>query len=227
MKILLVEDEPDLASNVTDFLKGEMFVCEWAKDKESAVDKIISYDYDIVILDIMLPDGSGLDVLKALKESGSEAGVLIVSAKNSLDDKLLGFEGGADDYLTKPFHLSELNARLLALYRRKGFQGATRVAFNEIEIDTVSDEVFVNGASIVLTRKEFELLRYLFANRNRVLSKHSIAEHLWGDHVDLSDSFDFVYQHIKNLRKKLMKAGAGNYIRTIYGMGYKFGAEEA
>lgn len=222
MKLLIVEDNIELSNNMQTYLAKEGSICETAFSYDQAIDKILSYHYDIIILDLMLPDGNGLDVLRALKDESLEAGVLIASAKNSLDDKLEGLNLGADDYITKPFHLSELNARVKAIYRRKNFNNNKFIEFNEIKIDTDACEVFVLKKQIDLTKKEFELLVYFISNQNRVVTKQSIAEHLWGDQVDFYDSFDFVYQHIKNLRKKIIAVGGGDYINTIYGMGYKF-----
>lgn len=222
MKVLVVEDNIELSKNLESYLSKEGSICETAFTYNQAVDKIISYNYDVIILDLMLPDGNGLDVLAALKEESSEAGVLIASAKNSLDDKLKGLDLGADDYITKPYHLSELNARIKAIYRRKNFQNRKYIECREIKIDTDACDVFVSETLLDLTKKEYELLVYFISNQNRVVTKQSIAEHLWGDHADFYDSFDFVYQHIKNLRKKVIGAGGGDYINTIYGMGYKF-----
>ena len=222
MKILIVEDNKELSGNIQCYLEKEGSICEAALSYDQALDKIISFNYDLIILDLMLPDGNGLDILKVLKEDSSESGVLIVSAKDSLEDKLKGLDLGADDYITKPFHLSELNARLKAIYRRKRFKNKKLLVYNEIKIDTEALEVSVAGKTIELTKKEYELLIYFISNQNRVITKQSIAEHLWGDHVDFYDSFDFVYQHIKNLRKKIIQKGGGDYINTIYGMGYKF-----
>jgi DNA-binding response OmpR family regulator len=170
----------------------------------------------------MLPDGNGLDVIKALRKINSEAGVLIVSAKDSLDDKIEGLNLGADDYLTKPFHLSELNARIKAIYRRKNLNNNTAICFNELKLDTDARTLEVHDKPVELTQKEYELLLFLLTNKNRVITKQSIAEYLWGDYVDALDSFDFVYQHIKNLRKKILQAGGSDYIQTVYGLGYKF-----
>ena len=222
MKLLIVEDNIELSKNIQSYLAKEGSICETAYTYNQAIDKIISFKYDVIILDLMLPDGNGLDVLKVLRDETSEAGVLIASAKNSLDDKLKGLDLGADDYITKPFHLSELNARIKAIYRRKNFNNKKSLVCNEIKIDTDACEVLVSENQLELTKKEYELLVYFISNQNRVITKQSIAEHLWGDHVDFYDSFDFVYQHIKNLRKKIMQAGGGDYINTIYGMGYKF-----
>ena len=222
MKLLIVEDNIELSKNIESYLSRDGSICETAFTYNQAIDKIISFDYDVVILDLMLPDGNGLDVLKTLKDESSEAGVMIASAKNSLEDKLDGLDLGADDYITKPFHLSELNARIKAIYRRKNFKNRKIIECNEIKIDTDACEVFVLETQIELTKKEYELLVYFISNQNRVVTKQSIAEHLWGDQADFYDSFDFVYQHIKNLRKKILSTGGGDYIDTIYGMGYKF-----
>lgn len=222
MKILIVEDNKDLSENIFNYLSKEGNSCTQVFSQSEAIDAIVSFPYEIVILDIMLPDGNGLDVLQSLKAEQKDSGVLIISAKNSLDDKLKGLDYGADDYITKPFHLPELNARLKAIYRRRHFDGSNEIIFNEIKINTDTFEVSVNDTNLILTRKEYELLIYFLANKNRVLTKQSIAEHLWGDHVDLYDSFDFVYQHIKNLRKKITQLDGRDYINTIYGMGYKF-----
>ena len=170
----------------------------------------------------MLPDGNGLQILQALKDANKTDGVIIISAKNELDDKIKGLRLGADDYLTKPFHLSELSVRIAAILRRKNLKGSNQLIFEEITIDVDGKTVMVNKADITLTRKEYELLVYFVINKNRVLSKNTIAEHLWGDDMDMADNYDFIYAHIKNLRKKLLAAGAADYIKSIYGMGYKF-----
>ncbi len=223
MKILIVEDEKELVSVTCKYLQKEDFICEYAYNFFDAEDKLISYNYDIVILDINLPDGNGLDLLKIIKKDSPDTGVLIVSAKNSLDDKLKGLDLGADDYITKPFHLAELNSRVNSLIRRQKFEGNHTINFNEIEIDPKAKFVKVNNSPVELTKKEFYLLLYFITNKNRVLTKESIAEHLWGDSIDLVDNFDFIYTHMRNLRKKLKKKGAVDYLQTIYGLGYKFG----
>lgn len=222
MKLLLVEDNIELANNITAYLGKEGYVCEWCSSHQTAMDRLVGFHYDIVLLDLMLPDGNGLHILKYLKKENPETGILILSAKNSLDDKIAGLDLGADDYLPKPFHLSELNARLKAIYRRRHLGGTHNVTFNEISIDTETMEVKVNEKFLDLTRKEYEMLLYMVVNKGRVLTKQSIAEHLWGDYMDAMDSFDFVYQHIKNLRKKITQAGGKDYIQTMYGSGYKF-----
>lgn len=222
MKLLIVEDELELLTNIETYLTRGDVVCETASSFASARDKLIGFSYDIVVLDLMLPDGDGFSVLRLLKDVQPETGVLIISAKNALDDKIKGLELGADDYLTKPFHLPELNARLKAIYRRRKFQGRDLIEFGDIIIQPDTHDVFVKDEELPLTVKEYELLLFFVANKGRVLTKQTIAEHLWGDNVDLLDSFDFVYQHIKNLRKKITEAGVPDYIQTIYGLGYKF-----
>ncbi len=222
MKILIIEDEIELLDAVCQYLSKENYVCETASNYSSAEEKLELYHYDIAVVDITLPGGSGLQLIELLKKKHQDTGVLIISAKNSLDDKISGLEIGADDYLTKPFHLAELNARIKALLRRRKFEGATKIIFNEIEIDPEINQVSVNDKTLTLTKKEFELINFFIANKNRILTKESIAEHLWGDDIDLADNFFFIYTHINNLRKKIMKKGGNDYIKTVYGMGYKF-----
>ena len=222
MKLLLIEDEKALATSIQNYLQRENFICEWASDYETALEKINIYRYDCVLVDIMLPDGDGLSAVRELKKKFPDTGIIIISAKNSLDDKIAGLNMGSDDYLTKPFHLSELNARVQAVIRRRNFQGNQRITFGKVIIDPQEHFVTVEGQEVILTRKEYDLLVYLIANKNRVLTKESIAEHLWGDDADMMDNFDFIYTHIKNLRKKLMDKGAPDYLRSIYGVGYKF-----
>ena len=222
MKILIVEDEEQLLESISAYLQKEGFICEQASSYTAAESKLIDYHYDIIVLDITLPDGSGLDLLKQLKTTHSETGTLIVSAKNSLDDKLKGLDLGADDYITKPFHLSELNSRINAIIRRRNFKGETNITFNEIVINPAAMQVKVNGNEIILTKKEYHLILYFVVNKNRVLTKEAIAEHLWGDNIDLADNYDFIYTHIKNLRKKIEAEGGNDYLKTVYGLGYKY-----
>lgn len=225
MKILVVEDEKNLLEMVTVFLQEEGFVCEMASSYFAAEDKLAAFDYDIIILDITLPDGNGLDLLQKIKAAGCSAGILIVSARNSLDDKLEGLDLGADDYITKPFHLSELNSRIRAVLRRRKFNGTKELVFMELILLPEQREVFVGDKKLQLTPKEYELLLYFVTNKNRVLTRQSIAEHLWGDYIDMADHFDFVYTHLNNLRKKVKQAGGTDYIKTVYGIGYKMEAE--
>jgi len=223
MKILLIEDEKALSDSILTYLREEGHTCELANDYLKAGQKADLYEYDCVVVDITLPGGSGLDIISSLKKKGSEAGIIIISAKNAVNDKIAGLDMGADDYLTKPFHLSELNSRIKSIIRRRNFKGSKEITFNEISIVPEEMLVNVNHKPVVLTRKEFDLLLFFLSNQNRVITKESIAEHLWGDDMDASDSFDFIYSHIKNLRKKLIEKGSADYIQTVYGMGYKFG----
>lgn len=222
MKVLVVEDEKELSKSICDYLKSEQFITEAVFDFYSALEKISLYDYMCIILDITLPNGNGLNILKELKADNKADGVIIISAKNSLDDKLTGLYAGADDYLTKPFHLPELKARVEAIIRRKSFSGKKEIVFDDIKINLITKQVLVCSKEIELTRKEYDLLIYFISNKNRVISKSAIAEHLWGDNMDLADNHDFVYTHIKNLRKKITQAGSADYIKSVYGMGYKF-----
>ena len=222
MKVLLIEDNKELAGSICNYLEKEGYICETSYTSGDAQDKLISFQYDCILLDITLPDGNGLELLRLIQAEKIESSVLIISAKNSLDDKIYGLESGADDYLTKPFHLPELHARLRAVYRRKKLQGSNIVTFNEIQLNTDTLEAVVNDIHLDVTPKEFDLLLYFLVNKNRVLSRQSIAAHLWGDYTDNLSNFDFVYQHVKNLRKKIHAAEGGDYISTVYGLGYKF-----
>ncbi len=221
MKYLIAEDEIDLQQSIVTYLQRDGNICEVASDFKEASEKVAIYDYDAIILDINLISGSGLDILKKLKKDRKEVGVIIISANNSLTERLEGLNLGADDYITKPFHLAELNARITAVLRRGKYGGNEIIEFNEITIDTRSRSAYFEGSPIALTKKEYDLLVFFISNNGRVLSKEIIAEHLWGDDSDLLDNFDFIYVHINNLRKKLTADGA-KYIKTAYGSGYKF-----
>lgn len=222
MKLLLIEDETSLAKSIKHYLEENDFVCEHVNNIFDASEKTEMYNYDCVLLDLSLPDGHGFEILKHLKENKKEDGIIIISAKDTLDSKIKGLQLGADDYLIKPFHLSELLVRIQAVIRRKKFQGNNIFVFNEIEINLLSKSVKVNNVPLDLTKTEYELLLFFIGNKNKVLSKSAIAEHLSGDMADMMDNHAFVYAHIKNLKKKLASAGCKNYITTIYGIGYKF-----
>ncbi|MBK1894570.1 response regulator transcription factor [Chryseobacterium paridis] len=224
MKILIIEDNRELAQSMGYYLEEEHYICECAYNYNEALERLSFNTYDCILLDIMLPDGNGLHLLNHIKNEKINSGVLIISAKDALDDKIKGLEKGADDYITKPFHLPELHARLRAVYRRKKMDGYNDVRFNEILLNTDTLEVFIHETRLEVTQKEFELLLYFLVNKNRVLSKQSIANHLWGDYTDNLANFDFVYQHVKNLRKKIATAEGNDYVETIYGLGYKFNA---
>lgn len=221
MKVLVIEDEQALRESIVSYLKEEGNLCEIATDYWSGIEKINLYSYDCILLDLTLPGGDGLKILSEIKKMNRQEGVLIISARQSLDDKLNGLEIGADDYIVKPFHLSELKARIIAIVRRKNFSGNNLMTFNEINIDLLAMDVKVNQKKLNLTKKEYDLLIYFISNQGKVITKNAIAEHLWGDEMDMSDDFDFIYTHIKNLRKKLVEAGAKDYIKSMYGVGYK------
>jgi len=221
MKILVIEDEKILAESIGAYLTDENYLCEFASTFSEAMEKTDLYTYDCILLDLTLPGGDGFKVLEELKAQNKQDGVIIISAKNSLDDKVHGLKAGADDYLTKPFHLPELGARVAAIIRRKSFDGKNTIVFDELTLDLLDKTVKVHNTVIDLTRKEYDLLLYFISNKNRVISKGAIAEHLWGDDMDIADNYDFIYTHIKNLRKKLVQAGSPDYIRSVYGMGYK------
>ena len=222
MKILVIEDNIELLNDIKNFLEKEGNICEIASNYKSAHMKVVIFQYDVLVIDITLPDGNGLDIIKLVKEENIDVGIIIISAKNAVGDKIQGLEIGADDYLTKPFYLVELNARIKALYRRKVYRGSKEVIFNEIRIKPETHEVFVNNHLMTLTKKEFDIIHFFVVNRNRLLTKEAIAEHLWGDQIEIVDSFDFIYTHLANLRKKITKLGGEDYIKSIYSVGYKY-----
>lgn len=223
MKILLVEDEKELAQSISEYLAvSEKFTCDVAHNIQKASELIELYNYDCFIVDIGLHDGSGLELIQEIKAEENKAGIIIVSARDALEDRIEGLNIGADDYLVKPFHLSELNARIYSLIRRLKLEGNSVMKLNEISIDAQSRTVSIKGKEIDLTKSEYDILFYLATNKNKVISKTSIAEHLAGEYVDGLYSLDFVYLHIKNLRKKLVAEGCKDYIKTVYGVGYKF-----
>jgi DNA-binding response OmpR family regulator len=224
LKILVIEDEQDLLENIIDYLIIDGNVCDGCTDLATAIDKLTINNYDGILLDISLPDGDGFTILEYLKEKNKNEAVLIISARNSLDDKLKGLNVGADDYLTKPFHLAELKARLTAVLRRKSSNTNSILNYNEIAIDILGHNVEINGSSINLTKKEYDILLYFIANKDRIISKIAIADHLWGEEMDMHNNFDFIYTHIKNLRKKMLDVGCNDYLKSVYGIGYKFTA---
>ena len=225
MKILIVEDEPALRELVQRSLEKERYVTEVATDFDSALEKIELYDYDCVLLDIMLPGGSGLDLLERLKELRKKENVIIISAKDSLDDKVLGLELGADDYLPKPFHLAELTARVKSVLRRKHRDGEHTLTVGNVRVQPDTFQVWVDGKPLELSRKEYDILHYFLNRPNRMVNKQTLAESVWGDHIDQVDNFDFIYAQIKNLRKKLKDAGSTVEVKAVYGFGYKLVVE--
>nr|WP_295922188.1 response regulator transcription factor [uncultured Dyadobacter sp.] len=222
MKILIIEDEPELASGIGAYLSAQDYLCEYAATWTQAREKVDLYRYDCILLDLMLPGGNGLDILEALKAQGQQDGVIIISAKDDYEHKIRGLHAGADDYLAKPFHLPELAARIYSVIRRRSFGNHNSIIQNELKVDLLSKTVSVNQAVVVLTKKELDLLLFFMGNKNRVIAKSALAEHLSGDIADMFDNHDFVYAHVKNLKKKLNEAGYGNYLKTIYGTGYKW-----
>ena len=221
MKILIVEDEKDLRDTLEEFLLQQEYTVETASNYREAIDKITIYDYDCILLDIMLPGGSGLEILSKLKALNKSENVIIISAKDSLDDKVGGLAMGADDYLAKPFHLAELNARIKAVFRRKNLSGRNSVEMGNIILD-LDERIFtVDNNPVHLNRKEFDILSYFLANKGRLIRKTTLAEYVWGDNIDQVDNFDFIYYQIKNLRKKLQTSQADISIESVYGMGYK------
>jgi len=224
MKILIIEDEAELAASIAAYLKGESYTCEFAKTFSEALDKTDVNDYDCILLDLMLPGGDGMEILKALKKENKQEAVIIISAKDAIEDKINGLKIGADDYLSKPFHLSELSARIYAVIRRNKFGNNNQIEINELQIDLLAKTVKVQNKLVALTKKEYNLLLFLIGNKNRIVSKGAVAANLSGDMADMLDNWDFVYAHIKNLKKKLAEAGCNDYIRTAYGMGYKWEA---
>lgn len=221
MKILVIEDEPEMRANIVRSLQTEAYVVETAADFFSAREKLGIYQYDCILLDIGLPGGNGLALLEELKKEGLQSGVIIVSAKGSIGDKVEGLNLGADDYLPKPFHMAELHARVKSLIRRKTLGGSAVVELGNLRLDTERRTVWANATELSLNRKEYDVLLYLVTNKNRLVAKTALAEHVWGDTIDEANSFDFIYSQIRNLRKKLKDCGAGVEINAVYGVGYK------
>lgn len=226
MKLLIIEDERMLSRSIAEYLGREDYICEHAYTCSEARHKIAAYEYDCILLDLMLPDGNGLDILRNIKKEAPQTGVIIVSAKDSLEDKVDGLKIGADDYLPKPFHLPELSMRIFALMRRKKFTSENTLHSGLLTINLPERKVSVCDKDIALTKSEYDLLLFLIQNRNRVVSKSAIAEHLSGDMADMLDDFNFIYAHIKNLKSKLAAAGIPNSIKTLYGTGYKWNIDE-
>jgi DNA-binding response OmpR family regulator len=224
VKILIIEDEVELAISMVDYLRSEAYSCEVASNYNRAMDKIQSFEYDCVLLDIMLPGGDGLNLLESMRTLNKQQGVIIISAKGSIEDKVKGLHIGADDYLAKPFHLSELSARIHSVIRRRQFGHSNVIAAGDLEIDLLSKTVQKDQTPIVLTKREFDLLLFLISNKNRVVSKAALAEHLSGEMADMLDNYDSVYAHVKNLKRKLAEVGCHQYIQTKYGVGYKWQA---
>ena len=221
LKILVIEDEPGMRESMVTSLQHEKYVVEAAADFNTAREKLEVYQYDCILLDIGLPGGNGLVLLEELKKQKNAEGVIIVSARDSLEDKIKGLNLGADDYLAKPFHLAELNARVKSVLRRKRLEGSNYITCDNLKIDAELRMVWVNEKELALNRKEYDVLLYMVINKNRLVNKAALAEHVWGDYIDDANSFDFIYSQIKNLRKKLKDNDAGIEIQAVYGVGYK------
>lgn len=226
MKLLIIEDERQLSDSIVSYLAKEDYLCEQSFTYNDAWMRVGVYDYDCIVLDLMLPDGNGLDILKRIRQRQPETGVIIASAKDSLDDKVAGLKIGADDYIAKPFHLPELSMRIFALLRRKSFTATNNLKSGTIDIDLLNKQASVGDTILDLTKSEYDLLLFLIKNRKRVVSKSAIAEHLSGDMADMFDDFNFVYAHLKNLKAKLAAAGLKKCIKTYYGTGYKWILED-
>jgi DNA-binding response OmpR family regulator len=222
MKILIIEDEKSLSESIGNYLTSAGFVCAFASDLAGAMEKVPLYDYDCILLDLMLPDGDGFKILERLRNESKSDGVIIISAKDMVETRIEGLRLGADDFLVKPFHLSELSARIQALIRRKNFKGVNIISFQEMEVDLNAKSVKVYGKLVELTKTEYDLLLFFLSNKNKLLSRPAIAEHLSGDMADMLDNHDFVYAHVKNLKRKLKYSNCRDYIKTVYGLGYSW-----
>lgn len=221
MKVLIIEDEYEIIKSVEAFLVSENFIVEKATDYNAGMEKVSLYEYDCILLDISLPGGNGLKILQEIKKIGIDCNTIIISAKNSLEDKITGLDLGADDYLTKPFHLAELLARIRAVIRRKQLDGKEVLAIGNLSIDFSQRLVYIGGKEIKLNRKEFDILSFFMTNMDRLITKEVLAEHVWGDNIDMADNFDFVYAQVKNIRRKLRDHKADIMIENVYGVGYK------
>lgn len=226
MKVLIIEDDKDLQEILQTTLEKERYVVEVADNLNAGMEKISVYDYDCILLDIMLPDGSGLTLLEELKKIQKKGNVIIISARDSIEDKVEGLDLGADDYLPKPFHLTELLARIKSVIRRNQNNGDLVIRYGNIVLNPNTFDVSVDGSPLELNRKEYDILHYLMNRPNRMINKNVLAESVWGDHIDQVDNFDFIYAQIKNLRKKLKDSGATPQIKAVYGFGYKFTDEQ-
>lgn len=225
MKILIIEDEIGMRETLERFFVDQKFVVETAADYAAGLSKLSVYDYDCVLLDITLPGGSGLDLLSEMKRLNKRDSVIIISARDAIDDKVLGLNLGADDYLPKPFHLAELNARVKSLIRRNQVAGDMSISIENVKLLPDVRTVSINNNELQLNRKEFDLLYYFMVNPDRLLNKTTLTEAVWGDNIDQSDDLDFLYSQVKNLRRKLKTAGATIEIKAVYGFGYKLVTE--
>jgi DNA-binding response OmpR family regulator len=222
MKILIIEDEKSLLEDIKHYLTENGYNCDYSTTVKSALNKLAENKYTVALIDLDLPDGSGLEIISHIKNTFPEMGIIITTAANSLEDKLNGLKLGADDYLTKPFHLSELNARIYSLIRRRNFSGKNALVFDGLEIDTTEKKIISNGVALQFTKKEYDILVFLASNPTHLITKEALAENIWGDKAEMATTFDFVYSQIKNLKRKLNEVGLKDYIKVVYGLGYKF-----
>jgi len=223
LKILIIEDEEPLCNSIITYLSKENYECKVALTFKRGEERIYEKEFDIFIVDLNLPDGDGLDLIKIIKKKDYSPGVIIVTARDSIKERTRGLDLGADDYITKPFHMAELNSRIKSLIRRLKFEGSNDIVFDAVKVDLEQKKVEINNHPLDLTKTEYEILIYFISNKERVITKDSLVEYIWGDWTDAFDSLDFVYTHIRNLRKKIRQAGGKDYISTVYGIGYRWG----
>jgi DNA-binding response OmpR family regulator len=222
MQILIVEDETSLMESMVSYLEMEGFKCEQASSYHAGLCTLDKHEYLCMLIDLNLPDGDGMELVKLARKNEATPGIIIISARNAIEQRVEGLKAGADDYLVKPFHLSELVARVHSVVRRTRLKGGEVLSFDRIRVEPEERICYVDKQQVDLTQKEMDLLLYFMSNRNRVVTKEGIADYLWGDYGGGYGSYDFVYTHLKNLRRKLMDAGCPDYVQNIYGIGYKF-----
>lgn len=221
MKILIIEDEPELRKTVQSSLEASSHLVEYASDFSSGLRKTEDYTYDCILLDIMLPGGNGLDILREIRQRNPETSVIILSAKDAVDDKVAGLDLGADDYLAKPFHLAELHSRINSALRRRVRNGEDHIMYKNLKIYPEDRTLKINEQEVPLNRKEYDMLYHFMVRPNKLLQKTTLAESIWGDDIDQADSLDFIYSQVKNLRKKLKDNHSEADLQAVYGVGYK------
>lgn len=224
MKILIVEDNPELAVELKEYLSENGYICKISKNCEEALEETCSTDYDVILLDLSLPDGSGFDVLKEVRQTTSKVGVIIITAQGELEDRIKGLQLGADDYLTKPFALTELGARLFAIIRRMHGYTVNQLDVHGFCLQLQDYKVWYNEAPISLTKKEFDIFQYLVLNKNRVITRLQLTEHIWGDILEVNSDSNFIDVHVRNLRKKLDKHTNIDWFETVRNVGYRINA---
>lgn len=221
MNVLIIEDEKSLANEIAAFLKKENFICDLAYTGMDGSEKIAVNLYDFVLLDLGLPDYNGLDLIREARQQGSEAAFIIITARGAVEDKVKGLNLGADDYLSKPFALIELHSRIQAVARRKFAITNTVINIGDFVVDISQRNITSNKRNVELTRKEFDLLLYLVMNRNKVLTRHQLYEHIWGNILEDQYDSNFIDVHIKNVRKKLSFHAPTQWLETVRGIGYR------